>query len=37
MSRRIKFENGVPINVAKGYLTSSMKDFSRHGDRDFTR
>jgi len=34
MSRRIKFENGVPINVANGYLTSSMKDFSRHGDRD---
>jgi hypothetical protein len=34
MSRRIKFENGVPINVAKGYLTSNMKDFSRHGDRD---
>ena len=34
MSRHIKFDNGVPINVASGYLTSSMKDLSRHGDRD---
>ena len=34
MSRRIKFENGVPVNVTSGYLTSSMKDLSRHGDRD---
>mgnify|MGYP003626834501 CR=1 FL=1 len=34
MSRRIKFDGGIPISITRGYLTSNMKDFSRHGDRN---
>ena len=34
MSRRIKFDGGIPCNVAYSNLKSHQKDFSRHGDRD---
>ena len=34
MSRRIKFDGGVPCNVTYQKLTSHQKDFSRHGDRE---
>lgn len=34
MTRRIKFDGGVPCNVTYQKLTSHQKDFSRHGDRE---
>ena len=34
MSRTIKFDGGIPCNVAYSNLKSHQKDFSRHGDRD---
>ena len=34
MSRRIKFDGGIPCNITYGDLSSHQKDFSRHGDRD---
>jgi len=35
MTRRIKFDGGIPCNVTYSNLQSHQKDFSRHGDRDF--
>ena len=34
MTRRIKFDGGIPCNVTYSNLQSHQKDFSRHGDRE---